>query len=72
MPETWAKFQAALQAADGWFSKKDPVPARPLQGAADHPKDYEMTRRPDEKANEEPEVCKYCDYDLLCGQRRLR
>jgi ATP-dependent helicase/nuclease subunit B len=70
--EVWTKFLAALEAADGWMTKGELVPARPLQEEVVLPAGYELIKNPNAAKDSDPEPCHYCDYGVLCGRRGLR
>jgi ATP-dependent helicase/nuclease subunit B len=65
--ETWQRFEQALQDARGWMDSGT-IPTRPLQLAADW---SPGTNAALDAESATQGVCNYCDYGVLCGQRRL-
>ncbi len=65
--QVWARFAAALEAADSWLDSGEEVPARPLQDPEDWPESAELVMG--EPAA--PTPCKYCPYPVLCGRTEL-
>lgn len=65
--ETWERLEQALRNASPWMME-GPVVARPLQDPAswDHGTNVALDAEADEQV-----LCKYCDYDILCGRRPL-
>lgn len=65
--ETWERLEQALRNASPWMME-GPVVARPLQDPAawEHGTNVAL----DAEAAEHV-LCKYCDYDILCGRRPL-
>ncbi len=63
----WQQFTDAIDAADGWLKSAEPIPARPLQQSADWPSGSTMVLDAGLAPDKEQEVCRYCDYKLLCG-----
>lgn len=66
---TWSNFQAALDRASGWLEGREPVAARPLQDPTMWPQGVELVLDPDGKR--EPDVCRYCEFRVFCGLRRM-
>jgi len=72
--DVWRRFVAALEAANGWMSGAEPVPARPLQDDAAWPPGVEMVLLdPRDRSVREygQRICQYCDYAKLCGRQEL-
>lgn len=66
--DVWRKVEAAFPAADGWLTRGEPVPARPLQDPAARAPGADLVIEDDlGKARTELEPCRYCDYRRLCG-----
>jgi len=63
----WQQFTNAVAGADGWLSSAEPVPARPLQDSNQWPSGSTLVLDAGLAADKEQEVCRYCDYKLLCG-----
>ncbi|MEX1028041.1 MAG: PD-(D/E)XK nuclease family protein [Candidatus Paceibacterota bacterium] len=71
MRAVWQRFSDALTQASDWLTTDAPVPARPLQNAAEWPAGTELTLEANLKADELQAVCRYCDYPNICGVRRI-
>ena len=66
--EVWRQVEAAFPTADGWLTRGEPVPARPLQEpTARVPGAALVIDEDPRKERTELEPCKYCDYQPLCG-----
>jgi hypothetical protein len=63
----WRKFSDAIEVAGDWLTSGAPVPARPLQDASEWPEGAEMVLKTGLKPAEVQEVCRYCDFTLICG-----
>ncbi|MFC1761514.1 PD-(D/E)XK nuclease family protein [Planctomycetota bacterium] len=63
----WQRFADVLDTADDWLSSGAPVPARPLQEPAQWPDGTAIVLETNLKADQKQDVCKYCDYQRLCG-----
>ena len=63
----WSEFAAALDAAGAWLTSGEPIPARPLQAVTDWPAGSTIVLKDKLKDNEVQDVCRYCDYQRLCG-----
>lgn len=67
----WEQFQTAIADAEEWLTTNGQIPARPLQGSDDWPEGATIVLETNLKPNEVQSVCKYCDYQHLCGLRQL-
>jgi hypothetical protein len=67
----WENFVNAIENSETWLTGAVPIPARPLQLPAHWPDGSELVLKSDLKGDESQEVCKYCDYPVLCGQKGL-
>lgn len=67
----WEQFQAAITDAEAWLTTNGQIPARPLQGSDEWPAGATIVLETNLKANDVQSVCKYCDYQHLCGLRQL-
>ena len=65
--DVWDLFTEAIQAADGWLSGTQAIPARPLQTSREWPKGAELVLKGNLRIDESQEACRYCDYKRLCG-----
>lgn len=63
----WDQFSKAIDAADGWLTGSDPIPARPLQLSSQWPNGAKIVLDVELKNGESQSVCRYCDYQRLCG-----
>ena len=66
--QTWALFERALAAAEGWLADGR-VPARPLQAPDEWPAGAEivLAKLPPSSSTDPLPPCRYCEYGLLCG-----
>jgi ATP-dependent helicase/nuclease subunit B len=62
--EVWRRLVQAISTTQAWLAGDEPVPARPLQKSDSWPKGVEMLL--DENGKDQ-NICKHCDYRLLCG-----
>jgi hypothetical protein len=69
--DVWDSFTQAIEAADGWLSGDEAIPARPLQASHEWPMGADMALSTSLRENELHDVCRYCDYKRLCGIERL-
>jgi ATP-dependent helicase/nuclease subunit B len=67
----WEKFQTAIADAEEWLTTNGRIPARPIQGSDDWPAGATIVLETNLKADDVQSVCKYCDYQHLCGLRQL-
>lgn len=67
----WEQFQAAITAAEEWLTTNGQIPARPLQRSDDWPAGATIVLETNLKPNDVQSVCKYCDYQHICGLRQL-
>jgi hypothetical protein len=67
----WETFVQAVENADGWLTNDEPIPARPLQLPNEWPPGAEIVLKDKLAANTTQDVCKYCDYQTLCGLQEL-
>ena len=63
----WDEFSKAIDAAGGWLTAGDPIPARPLQPSTEWPNGTRIVLDVDLKDGESQSVCRYCDYQRICG-----
>jgi hypothetical protein len=63
----WEQFSQAIEAGDGWLTAGDTVPARPLQSPSEWPRGAELVLDADLQDGDRQSVCRYCDYQRLCG-----
>lgn len=70
--EVWLRFAEALGRAGSWLSAGAPVPARPLLDAGDWPEGTTLVLKDKLKEGERQGVCRYCDYQRLCGLEETR
>lgn len=63
----WDDFSKAIDAADGWLTGGEPVPARPLQLSSQWPNGAKIVLDVEPKNGESQSVCRYCEYKRLCG-----
>ena len=69
MDEVWQTFAEALAKAEEWLEGKGPVPARPLESQENWPEGVELVVDPSDPTA--GELCRYCDYSVLCGMKEL-
>lgn len=71
--QVWRRFESAVRTADGWLAT-GAIPVRPHQGRDEWPAGTDLVvkwqRLPD--GGDEPGICRYCDYRLLCGREEPR
>lgn len=67
----WEQFQTAIADAEEWLTTNGRIPARPIQGSDDWPAGATIVLETNLKADDVQSVCKYCDYQHLCGLRQL-
>lgn len=70
--DVWDQFAAAIQNGDDWLTGDDQVPARPLLEAEYWPNGAELVLEANLKPDAVQAVCKYCDYQHLCGLKELQ
>jgi ATP-dependent helicase/nuclease subunit B len=70
--EVWLRFATALNRAGDWLNSGAPVPARPLQEAGLWPEGTTLVLKDKLKEGERQAVCRYCDYQRLCGLEETR
>lgn len=70
--QVWNEFAAAIQNGDDWLVGDVPVPARPLLAAEHWPDGAELVLEKDLKSDAVQAVCKYCDFQHLCGLKELQ
>ena len=63
----WEQFSSALDKADTWLTSGAPVPARPQQDPTDWPDGATIVLDARLRDDRVQEVCKYCDYQRICG-----
>jgi len=74
--QVWQRFLKALRGSEAWLRGEEPVPSRPRQSPEKWPEGADMVLEGPNNKGEMPDVsnqpvCKYCDYGVLCGARRL-
>jgi len=67
----WENFRAAISRAEDWFTTNGQIPARPLQQPQNWPAGVDIVLDSSPEPSEGQPVCKYCDYQHLCGRRQL-
>lgn len=67
----WSEFESAISGAESWLTEDGRVPARPLQTLEEWPSRTRIVLETNLKPTECQSVCKYCDYQHLCGLRQL-
>lgn len=72
----WQRFITALRGSEAWLHGDKPVPSRPHQSPESWPEGADMVLDGPNSKGEMPgfseqTVCKYCNYGVLCGARRL-
>ena len=70
--QVWSNFSRAITAAENWLTTDEPVPARPLQDAADWPPGSDLVLIDPLPRNETQSACRYCDFTRLCGLEETR
>jgi hypothetical protein len=65
--QVWDQFSAALAKADAWLTSGEPVPARPQQDPSQWPQGATIVLDTRLRNDRVQEVCRYCDYQRLCG-----
>ena len=63
----WRSFSEAIEGAEDWLTSDAPVPARPLQDSSLWPSGTTIVLDTKLKADSLQGVCKYCDYQRICG-----
>ena len=63
----WTQFSQAIDAAGGWLTAGEPIPARPLQASSQWPNGAKIVLDVEVKNGDSQSVCRYCDYKRLCG-----
>jgi hypothetical protein len=63
----WAQFSEAIDAAGGWLTAGEPIPARPLQMSSQWPTGAKIVLDVEVKNGDSQSVCRYCEYKRLCG-----
>ena len=69
--EVWRRLVNSLADADCWLTDSKPVPARPLQPSEQWPAGVDLLLKYDDPQKGQ-EVCRYCDYRVLCGREELK
>lgn len=67
----WQSFSEAIEGAEDWLTSDAPVPARPLQDSSQWPSGTTIVLDSNLKADTLQGVCKYCDYQSICGIQEL-
>ncbi|WP_437193944.1 PD-(D/E)XK nuclease family protein [Planctomicrobium sp. SH527] len=67
----WSEFETAISGAESWLTEDGCVPARPLQTLEDWPVGTRIVLETNLKSTDCQSVCKYCEYQHLCGLRQL-
>jgi ATP-dependent helicase/nuclease subunit B len=70
--DVWEQFAAAIHNGDVWLTGDDQVPARPLLEAEHWPGGAELVLETNLKPDAVQAVCKYCDYQHICGLKELQ
>ena len=70
--EVWDQFATAIENCDGWMTGDYHVPARPLLAAIDWPDGTHLVLDAELKSSDVQSVCRYCDYQQLCGLQELK
>jgi hypothetical protein len=65
--QVWEQFSTALGNAEAWLTSGEPVPARPQQAPSDWPDGATIVLDSRLRSDRVQEVCRYCDYQRLCG-----
>lgn len=72
--QVWEDFTRVLTTSEDWLRGAAPIPARPLQSAAEWPEGVTMALVDPDSAGPDfrgQDVCRYCDYGVLCGMEGL-
>jgi len=67
----WNQFQTAITNAESWLTSDGHIPARPLQSPDAWPDGLRIVLDDNLKPTDDQSVCRYCDYQHLCGLRQL-
>jgi len=70
--EVWDQFARAIENCDGWLTGDYDVPARPLLEAMEWPDGTHLVLNAELKSSDVQSVCRYCDYQQLCGLQELK
>jgi ATP-dependent helicase/nuclease subunit B len=70
--EVWNKFAEAIENCDGWLTGECHVPARPLLEPIEWPPGAELVLDAELKPTASHDVCRYCDYQQICGLQELK
>lgn len=71
LESVWKQFETALREADGWFSSGK-IPVRPLQKPNQWPAGVNLILKGEDEETAEQNLCKYCDYQLICGLKEVK
>ncbi len=63
----WEEFSKAIDAGDGWLTAGNLIPARPLQSSSQWSRGAEIVLDANLSNGDLQSVCRYCDYQRLCG-----
>jgi hypothetical protein len=69
--QVWDRLNQALQNAQGWL-ETGKIPVRPLQSVDDWPDGATIVLDEKLKKTESQQLCKYCNYQNLCGIGGIR
>jgi hypothetical protein len=70
--EVWQNFVTALRGSEAWLRGEEPVPSRPKQSSEEWPAGVDLVLDAfDSPDPSKQDICRYCEYTLLCGARRL-
>ncbi len=67
----WEEFETAIRNAESWLTSDGNIPARPLQETDHWPEGLRTVLETNLKPTDTQYVCKYCDYQHLCGLQQL-
>lgn len=67
----WEQIETAITSAELWLTTDGHIPARPLQSPDVWPDGMRIVLDTNLKATDTQAVCRYCDYQHLCGLRQL-
>lgn len=67
----WDHFQTAITNAESWLTSDGLIPARPLQATEAWPDGLRIVLDDNLKPTDIQAICRYCDYQHLCGLRQL-